>query len=50
MTKLETLITEGTVIFEKFRHMDNFLEECEHNNLEVNVTIDKDNWYVVTLK
>ncbi|AIF72147.1 hypothetical protein LD11_gp271 [Bacillus phage Riley] len=50
MTKLETLINGGTVTIEKFRTLDNFLDECEHNDLEVEVGRDEDNFYTVTLK
>ena len=49
LTLIEQLKKDGSITFEKFRMMDNFLEECEYNDIEVNVTKDEDNFYIVTL-
>ncbi|UUV46133.1 hypothetical protein [Bacillus phage vB_BanS-Thrax1] len=50
MNRIEQLKKDGSITFEKFRTMDNFLDECEYNNIEVSVTKDEDSFYVVTLK
>ncbi|UUV47152.1 hypothetical protein [Bacillus phage vB_BanS-Thrax5] len=49
MNRIEQLKKDGSITFEKFRMMDNFLDECEYNDIEVNVSKDEDNFYIVTL-
>jgi len=50
MNRIKQLKIDGSITFEKFRMMDNFIDECESNNIEVEVTKDEDNFYIVTLK
>ncbi|WP_176524363.1 hypothetical protein [Bacillus thuringiensis] len=50
MARIEEFIKEGFLTFEKYRMMDNFVEECEMHNLTVEVSTDEDGFYVVMLK
>lgn len=50
MTRIEEFMKQGSLTFEKYRMVDNFVEECEMHNLTVEVSTDEDGFYVVTLK
>ncbi|KLA04777.1 hypothetical protein B4086_5735 [Bacillus cereus] len=50
MIRLEEFMEQGSITFEKYRMLDNFVEECEMYNLRVEVSTDEDGFYVVTLK